>query len=175
MRHEPSFLKDILAACRKIEAIVAATSEDSFLRDEVMPPAVLHHLTVIGEAISRLSVELRARYPDVPWRQIIAVRHRIVRSCMHISIWIGRSFGTRPSKTFLDSAGRSSTSSRRSSQNPNPIEVSSIAISSPQRGFEPESKRLSSFAELKPCISSDLGIWLPSPDTFRTFATRLAL
>jgi uncharacterized protein with HEPN domain len=35
MRHEPSFLKDILAACRKIEAIVAATSEDSFLRDEV--------------------------------------------------------------------------------------------------------------------------------------------
>jgi uncharacterized protein with HEPN domain len=40
----------------------------------------LHHLTVIGEAISRLSVELRARYPDVPWRQIIAVRHRIVHA-----------------------------------------------------------------------------------------------
>jgi uncharacterized protein with HEPN domain len=54
--------------------------EPSFLRDEVMPPAVLHHLTVIGEAISRLSVELRARYPDVPWRQIIAVRHRIVHA-----------------------------------------------------------------------------------------------
>ena len=80
MRHEPSFLKDILMACRKIEAIVAATSEDSFLRDEVMPPAVLHHLTVIGEAISRLSVELRGRYPDVPWRQIIAMRHRIVHA-----------------------------------------------------------------------------------------------
>ena len=80
MRHEPSFLKDILLACRKIEAIVAATSEDAFLRDEVMPPAVLHHLTVIGEAISRLSVELRGRYPDVPWRQIIAVRHRIVHA-----------------------------------------------------------------------------------------------
>jgi|HubBroStandDraft_5_1064220.scaffolds.fasta_scaffold459531_2 uncharacterized protein with HEPN domain len=80
MRHDPSFLKDILAACGKIEAIVAGTSEDSFLRDEVLPPAVLHHLTVIGEAISRLSVELRVRYPDVPWRQIIAVRHRIVHA-----------------------------------------------------------------------------------------------
>ncbi len=45
-----------------------------------MPPAVLHHLTVIGEAVSRLSVELRGRYPDVPWRQIIAVRHRIVHA-----------------------------------------------------------------------------------------------
>jgi uncharacterized protein with HEPN domain len=80
MRHEPSFLKDVLSACRKIEAIVGATSEDSFLKDEVLSAAVLHHLTVIGEAISRLSVELRDRYPKVPWRQIMAVRHRIVHA-----------------------------------------------------------------------------------------------
>ncbi len=37
MRHEPSFLKDILSASRKIEAIVAATNEGSFLQDEVLP------------------------------------------------------------------------------------------------------------------------------------------
>jgi uncharacterized protein with HEPN domain len=80
MRHEPSFLKDILSACRKIEAIVAATNEGSFLKNEVLPAAVLHHLSVIGEAISRLSVELRERHPEVPWRQIIAVRHRIVHA-----------------------------------------------------------------------------------------------
>jgi uncharacterized protein with HEPN domain len=80
MRHEQSFLKDILSACRKIEAIVAASSEASFLGDEVLPAAVLHHLTVIGEAISRLSVELRKRHPEVPWKQIIAVRYRIVHA-----------------------------------------------------------------------------------------------
>lgn len=80
MRREPSFLKDILFACRKIEAIVAASSEDLFLKDEVLPAAVLHHVMVIGEAISRLSVELRERHPEVPWRQIVAVRHRIVHA-----------------------------------------------------------------------------------------------
>lgn len=80
MRDESSFLKDILSACRKIESIVEATSEASFLNDEVSPAAVLHHLTVIGEAIGRLSVELRLRHPDVPWRQIVAVRHRIVHA-----------------------------------------------------------------------------------------------
>src|SRR5580700_5195458 len=80
MRHEPSFLKDILSACGKIEAIVATTSEDSFLKDEVLPAAVLHHLTVIGEAIARLSIELRERHLEVPWRQIIAVRNRIVHA-----------------------------------------------------------------------------------------------
>jgi len=56
MRHEPSFLKDILAACRKIEAIVAATSEGSFLSNDGLPPAVLHHLTMIGEAASHTQV-----------------------------------------------------------------------------------------------------------------------
>ena len=35
MRHEASFLKDILSACRKIGAIVAATSEDGFLKYDV--------------------------------------------------------------------------------------------------------------------------------------------
>jgi uncharacterized protein with HEPN domain len=43
-----------------------------------MPAAVLHHLTVIGEGISRLSFELRARQPEVPWRLVMAVRNRIV-------------------------------------------------------------------------------------------------
>lgn len=85
-RHEPSYLKDILSACRKIEAIVAGTSEDLFLKDEVLPAALLHHLTVIGEAISRLSVDLRERHPEVPWRQIISVRHRIVHAYFDLDL-----------------------------------------------------------------------------------------
>ena len=80
MRHEPAFLNDILTACRKIESIVAANPEEAFLGDEVLPAAILHHLMVIGEAISRLPIDLRDRHPEVPWRQIIAIRHRIVHS-----------------------------------------------------------------------------------------------
>jgi uncharacterized protein with HEPN domain len=80
MRHEASFLHDILAASKKIENITAATTEEGFLADEVLPAAVLHHLTVIGEAINRLSPELRRRNPVVPWQQIVAVRHRIVHA-----------------------------------------------------------------------------------------------
>jgi uncharacterized protein with HEPN domain len=63
MRHEPSFLKDILSACRKIDEIVAATNEDLFPDDEVLPAAVLHHLTVIGEEIRVLRVPIRLKHP----------------------------------------------------------------------------------------------------------------
>ena len=80
MRHEASFLQDILAASKKIEAITSATTEERFLADEVLPAAVLYHLTISGEAINRLSPELRRRHPEVPWPQIVAVRHRIVHA-----------------------------------------------------------------------------------------------
>ena len=80
MRREPSFLSDIVTACGKIETIVATTSEEAFLQDEVLTAAVLHHLTVIGEAVSRLPVELKDRHPEVAWRQIVAVRNRIVHA-----------------------------------------------------------------------------------------------
>lgn len=88
MRHEASFLRDILSACDKIEAIVTTTTEAAFLKDEVRPAAVLHHLTVIGEAISRLSPALRDRHPEVPWRQIIAVRNRIAHAYFDLDLQI---------------------------------------------------------------------------------------
>ena len=79
-RRDSSFLKDILLACGKVEAIVAGTSEAKFLSDEVLQAAVLHHLTVIGEAVHQLTPMLRERNPEVPWQQIVSVRHRIVHA-----------------------------------------------------------------------------------------------
>ena len=111
MRHEPAFLNDILTACRKIESIVAANPEEAFLGDEVLPAAILHHLMVIGEAISRLPIDLRDRHPEVPWRQIIAIRHRrATESYTPTSTWIGRSYGIRQPKTSLNFVSRFSTS-----------------------------------------------------------------
>jgi uncharacterized protein with HEPN domain len=78
MRRESSLLKDILFAANKIEAIIAARSREEFFRNDESQAAVLHHLTVIGEAISRLSPELRQRHPELPWTQIVALRNRVV-------------------------------------------------------------------------------------------------
>jgi uncharacterized protein with HEPN domain len=79
-RRDSSFLKDILVACGKVEAIVASAPEAKFLSDEVLQAAVLHHLTVIGEAVHQLTPALRERNPEVPWQPIVSVRHRIVHA-----------------------------------------------------------------------------------------------
>jgi uncharacterized protein with HEPN domain len=91
IRRDASFLSDILEATRRIEAIVVATSEQSFLSDAILQAAVLHHLTVIGEAITRLSLPVRERHPEVSWRQIVSVRNRIVHAYFDLDwqiLWV---------------------------------------------------------------------------------------
>jgi len=38
----------------------------------------------VGEAAARVSTAFRARHPDVPWRQIIGMRHRIVHDYLDV-------------------------------------------------------------------------------------------
>jgi len=59
-----------------------------FSRARFWQPPYCIILTVIGEAISRLPVDLRERHPQVPWRQIIAVRHRIVHAYFDLDLQI---------------------------------------------------------------------------------------
>src|ERR1700736_6505298 len=79
-RRDASFLNDILTAAGKIDTIVSEKSEESFRADEVSQAAVLHYLTVIGEAVNRLTPALRENHPEIPWHQIAGTRHRIVHA-----------------------------------------------------------------------------------------------
>jgi uncharacterized protein with HEPN domain len=61
-----------------------------FLADRTRQAAVLHELTVIGEAASRLSAEFRNAHETVPWSKIIAFRNVVVHEYFALSweiIW----------------------------------------------------------------------------------------
>jgi uncharacterized protein with HEPN domain len=50
----------------------------SFQADRHSQQAVAYNFAVLGEAARSLSPELRKRYPEVPWRQLIAQRNAAV-------------------------------------------------------------------------------------------------
>ena len=80
MRRDLQFLEDISEAAEAIERFVADSSGDSFSGDEVLRSAVLHKLTVIGEAAGRVTGELRERYPEVPWSDVVGFRNVVVHA-----------------------------------------------------------------------------------------------
>jgi uncharacterized protein with HEPN domain len=78
MRRDDLRLRDILEALDSLPRIIGGRSEAEFLADETVFYAVAQRLTVVGEAAARLSLEVRQRFPAVPWPDIIGFRNILV-------------------------------------------------------------------------------------------------
>lgn len=72
----------------QVIAFTVGISEKDFAVDEKLQLAVVKLLENIGEAAKRLSEESRARYPQVDWRKVIAMRNRLVHDYMDIDLAI---------------------------------------------------------------------------------------
>ncbi len=66
-------LDDIRRMC-EVAAQVAARGRSAFDGDELLRLALERALEIAGEAATQLSNTARAEYPDVAWRELVAVR-----------------------------------------------------------------------------------------------------
>lgn len=78
MRRDEQRLADIVEALDWIAHAIQGKSEATFLVDETLCYAIAQRLTVVGEAAGRLSAELTAKYPGVPWADIVGLRNILV-------------------------------------------------------------------------------------------------
>ncbi len=85
MRSDRERLLDIQEAIERIRRYTISGREQ-FDQDELVQNWVMRHLSIIGEAASRLSEEARAAAPEVPWRNIIGMRHVLVHGYFQIDL-----------------------------------------------------------------------------------------
>ena len=78
MSRDDGYVLDLLEAARRAVAFVQDVSEIQFMKDLKTQSAVLHQLTVLGEAVRRLSPEFRQQHPELPWKEMAGLRSRIV-------------------------------------------------------------------------------------------------
>ncbi|MBL0160028.1 MAG: DUF86 domain-containing protein [Bryobacterales bacterium] len=78
MQRDAVYLADILSAAGDVREFARTATYEEFCSNKTLRYAMLHALTVIGEASSKMSESLMERHCGVPWRRIAAVRHRIV-------------------------------------------------------------------------------------------------
>lgn len=80
MRSDQLYLWDILEAADCIERFLQDATESRFMNDELLRSAVLHKLTIIGEAAARVSPSLREHSPEIAWADIIGFRNIVVHA-----------------------------------------------------------------------------------------------
>lgn len=74
MRDDTARLRDILEACELLTREIGPRVAE-LRTDPVVQAATQRWIEIIGEAASRLSDELRAANPGIPWRSMIGMRN----------------------------------------------------------------------------------------------------
>jgi uncharacterized protein with HEPN domain len=90
MRSEELYLRDIVEASDTIATFLDGIDEEEFLSDELLHSAIIYKLTIIGEASSKLSPNLRDANPDIPWKSIIGFRNVVVHAYFSVyweTVW----------------------------------------------------------------------------------------
>ena len=71
-------MSDIQEAVQRITIYTTGMTYETFLADIKTQDAVLRNLEILGEATKNLSTELRAKYPDLPWKGMAGIRDRLI-------------------------------------------------------------------------------------------------
>jgi uncharacterized protein with HEPN domain len=78
------YIEDMRMFCERVLEYNRGVERDAFAADGMRYDATLRNLELIGEAATHVPDELRARAPDVPWRQVIATRNRVAHAYLGI-------------------------------------------------------------------------------------------
>jgi uncharacterized protein with HEPN domain len=85
MRSDRERLLDILEAIERINRYTAA-GRAVFDKNELVQNWVVSHIQHIGEACWGLSQKLKSRHPEVPWGDIVGMRHVLVHNYFEIDL-----------------------------------------------------------------------------------------
>ncbi|WP_307874119.1 MULTISPECIES: HepT-like ribonuclease domain-containing protein [unclassified Frankia] len=94
LKHGPSMRRDVLLLGEMIEAadqaqkLTDGITTSGLEADRQRRDALLWNFTVLGEAASRLSGEITGRFPDIPWKQPVRLRNRIVHGYWSVDLEI---------------------------------------------------------------------------------------
>ena len=76
--HDPRVtLRQIQEAAGRLQAICAGKTLEMLVADWQAAAALERFIEILGEAVKRLPMALRDRYPDVPWKEIAGTRDHL--------------------------------------------------------------------------------------------------
>jgi len=78
------YLSHMLDVARNVVRRVEHRTRAEYEADEDLRIIVAHLVQTVGEAAARVSPSFREAHPEIPWRQIVGIRNRIIHDYMDV-------------------------------------------------------------------------------------------
>lgn len=79
-------LTHMLSAAREAQAFVGNKTRASIEGDRKTILAIVKAVEIIGEAASKVSGDCQKDYPQIPWRNIIGMRNRLIHAYFNVNL-----------------------------------------------------------------------------------------
>jgi uncharacterized protein with HEPN domain len=78
-QHDPLVaLRHMLDYAREAVALARGRSRTDLDSDRLLQLALTRLVEIVGEAAGRVPAELQARHPELPWREVVSARNRLI-------------------------------------------------------------------------------------------------
>jgi uncharacterized protein with HEPN domain len=80
------YLRDMLDNANRAMQFTEGMNFEAFSKDEKTIYAVIRAVEIIGEATRNIPEEIRAKYPEIPWRDVSNMRNKLVHRYFGINL-----------------------------------------------------------------------------------------
>ncbi len=90
-RDDSVYLRHVLDAIDRIEEYLQGIDEHAFYEQTLVQDGVIRQLEIIGEAVKRLSSELRAKHRQIPWKDVAGMRDKLIHDYFGVdleTVWL---------------------------------------------------------------------------------------
>jgi uncharacterized protein with HEPN domain len=77
-RRDAALLLDMALAAEDALSFVEDLDERAFLASDLHQSAVIRKLEIMGEAAGKVSKAFSDAHPEIPWKQMTGLRHRLI-------------------------------------------------------------------------------------------------
>ena len=74
------YVEDMIGFCERVRDYTAGLDKADFVASPISYDATLRNLELIGEAATHVPETVRDAHPEIPWREIVGTRNRLIHA-----------------------------------------------------------------------------------------------
>ncbi len=79
-------LRHMLDAAREARSFTQRQSRKDLDQSRMLVLALVKDIEIVGEAATRISEDVQRSHPEIPWTDIIGMRHRLIHAYFEINL-----------------------------------------------------------------------------------------